>query len=92
MFLARIDGNITPAATHATLKGCRFLIGQRIEADGTASGEPLWLVDWLGAGIGSTVIASTDGDITRERLGNTTPARLVVVGIVDSPGNAGGKS
>ncbi len=87
MFLARIDGNITPAATHATLKGCRFLIGQRIEADGTTSGEPLWLVDWLGARIGSTVIASTDGDITREKLGNTTPARLVVVGIVDLPGN-----
>lgn len=86
MFLARIDGNITPAATHPTLKGCRFLIAQRIEADGTTSGEPLWLVDWLGAGIGSTVIASTDGDIAREKLGNTTPARLVVVGIVDSPG------
>jgi len=26
---------------------------------------------------------STDGDIARERYGNTTPARMVVVGILD---------
>ena len=36
-----------------------------------------------GSGHGSTVIVSTDGDIARMRLGNTTPARMVVVGIVD---------
>jgi len=31
------------------------------------------------------VIVSTDGDIARQRLGKTTPARLAVVGIVDAP-------
>ena len=29
-------------------------------------------------------MVSTDGDIARARLGNTTPARMVVVGIVDA--------
>ena len=29
-------------------------------------------------------MVSTDGDIARERLGNNTPARMVVVGIVDA--------
>jgi microcompartment protein CcmK/EutM len=42
------------------------------------------VVDWLGAGSGSIVLVSTDGDIARTRLGNTTPARMVVVGILDS--------
>jgi microcompartment protein CcmK/EutM len=42
------------------------------------------VVDWLGSANGSTVLVSTDGDIARVKLGNTTPARLVVVGIVDS--------
>jgi microcompartment protein CcmK/EutM len=54
--------------------------------------EPIVVVDWLGAGRGSTVLVSTDGDIARTKLGNTTPARMVVVGIVDlpqTPGNAG---
>ena len=41
------------------------------------------VVDWLGAGNGSLVMVSTDGDIARERLGNTTPVRMVVVGIVE---------
>jgi len=83
MFLARIDGTVVPAAKHATLEGCRFLIAQRLEADGSLAAEPLVVVDWLGAGSGSTVLVSSDGDIARERYGNTTPARMVVAGIVD---------
>ncbi len=41
------------------------------------------MIDRLGARRGSRVIVSTDGDIARSWLGSTTPARLVVVGIVD---------
>jgi len=83
MYLARIDGTLTAAAKHATLEGVRFLVGQRLEANGSTSGEPLVVIDRLGARRGSTVIVSTDGDIARRWLGNNTPARLVVVGIVD---------
>jgi len=82
MFLARIDGTLVSTTKHPTLNGCRFLIGQRL--DGT--GEPLVLMDWIGAGRGSTVIVSTDGDISRQKLGNNTPGRMVVVGIVDGVG------
>jgi ethanolamine utilization protein EutN len=88
MFLARIDGTVVPAAKHATLAGCRFLVAQRLEADGSTGAEPLVLIDLLGAASGSTVLVSTDGDIARERYGNTTPGRMVVVGIVD-PASAG---
>jgi len=84
MFLARIGGTVVAAAKHPTLAGCRFLIAQRLEADGSAAPEPIVVIDWLGAARGSTVMVSTDGDIARARLGNTTPARMVVAGIVDS--------
>ena len=84
MFLARIGGTVVAAAKHPTLAGCRLLIAQRLEADGSAAAEPIVVVDWLGAANGSTVLVSTDGDIARLRLGNTTPARMVVVGIVDA--------
>ena len=83
MFLARIDGTVVPAAKHATLEGCRFLIAQRLEADGSTGPEPLVIIDWLGAASGSTVLVSSDGDIARERFGNSTPARMIVAGIVD---------
>lgn len=93
MHLARIEGTVVAAAKHATLDGCRFLVAQRLEADGSVAAEPIVVVDWLGATKGSTVVVSTDGDIARERFGNTTPARLTVVGIVDAvqtPQNAEG--
>jgi ethanolamine utilization protein EutN len=83
MFLARIEGTVVATVKHPTLDGRRFLVAQRLEADGSAGLEPIVVVDWLGAGSGSTVMVSTDGDIARERLGNTTPARMVVTGIVD---------
>jgi len=68
MFLARIDGTVVPAAKHESLEGCRFLV----------------LTDWMGAAQGATVLVSSDGDIARQRYGNTTPARMVVAGIVDA--------
>lgn len=84
MFLARIDGTIVAAAKHETLEGCRFLIAQRLEADGSSTGaEPLVIIDWIGAANGSIVLVSNDGDIARERYGDTTPARMVIAGIVD---------
>lgn len=86
MFLARIDGTLVSTAKHATLEGCRFLIGQRLEADGRTSGEPLVILDWLGATRDCTVIVSTDGDLPRRKLDKTVPARLTVVGIVN-PGS-----
>lgn len=95
MFLARIEGTVVATAKHPTLDGCRFLVAQRLEASGAAAAEPITVVDWLGAARGATVIVSTDGDIARARLGNTTPARMVVVGLVDAvqvPGHAGAKA
>ena len=84
MFLARIDGSLVGTAKHETLQGCRFLIGQRLDADGSSTGEPLVILDWMGAARGATVVVSTDGDVARRKLGNTTPARLTVAAIVDA--------
>lgn len=84
MFIARIDGSLTSTIKHKSLRGMRLLIGQRLEADGAEVGEPLVLMDDLGAGIGSHVLVTTDGDLARQTLAdNTTPSRMMVVGIVD---------
>ena len=84
MYLARIAGTVVAATKHQTLNGCCFLVAQRIEAEGSLAAEPIVVIDWLGATKGDTVVVSTDGDIARERFGNTTPGRLVVVGITDA--------
>lgn len=84
MFLARIDGHLISTHKHPSLAGARFLIGQRLEPGGVAAGEPIVIVDWIGAGRGATVLVSTDGDLSRERFGNNSPSRYVVAGIVDN--------
>ena len=89
MFLARIEGTIVATAKHPTLDGCRFLVARRLEPDGTAAVEPNVVVDWMGAARGETVLVSTDGDIARLKLGNNTPARMVVVGLVDTVPQSG---
>jgi len=88
MFIARIDGSLTSTIRHKSLRGMRLLIGQRLEADGAEVGEPLVLMDDLGAGIGSHVLVTTDGDLARQTLAdNTTPSRMMVVGIIDGLGH-----
>ena len=83
MFLARIDGTMTATVKHETLQGARLLIGQRLEPSGAETGEPIVVIDALGASRGATVLVSTDGDIQRKLRGNNTPARLTVVALVD---------
>lgn len=83
MFLARIDGTLTSTAKHETLAGGRFLIGRRLESNGEASGEPLIIMDAMGAPRGAVVLVTTDGDVLREARGSTTPASLSVAGLVD---------
>ncbi len=90
MFLARIDGTVVATAKHPSLSGCRFLVARRLEADGTPASEPNVVIDWMGAALGQIVMVSTDGDIARQRLGNNTPARMVVAGLVDAVQQPGG--
>jgi ethanolamine utilization protein EutN len=91
MYLARIEGTLTSTARHETLEGCQLLIGRRLDASGRAEPEPIVVLDRLGARRGSTVLVSTDGAAVRRRLGNTAPARLQVVGIVDRVSLDGGE-
>jgi len=57
MFLARISGTVVAAIKHPTLDGCRLVIAQRLEADGSAAVEPIVVLDWLGSANGSTLLA-----------------------------------
>jgi len=84
MYIARIEGTLTSTVKHPSLAGARLLIGQRIGAAGEAVGEPQVLVDPIGARRGNRVLVTTDGDHARMLLHDRrTPARLVVLGIVD---------
>jgi ethanolamine utilization protein EutN len=90
LFLARVDGWVTSTVKHESLADWRLLIGQRIATDGSEVGEPMVLVDPVGARLGTRVVVTSDGDLARQLLkDNRTPSRMVVLGIVDDVHLAG---
>jgi microcompartment protein CcmK/EutM len=82
----RVLGTTTATVRHPSMKGWKLLLVQPFLVDGrTPDGDPVLAVDALGAGIGETVIISSDGRGTRELLGfDNTPVRWSVLGIVDA--------
>jgi len=85
MLSGLVIGTATATLRHASMRGWRLLVVQPLLADGhTPDGDPVLAVDALGAGVGETVIVSSDGRGTRELLqSDTTPVRWSVIGIPD---------
>lgn len=85
MLSGLVIGTATATVRHPSMQGWRLLVVQPLLADGrTPDGDPVLAVDALGAGVGETVIVSSDGQGTRELLkSNNTPVRWSVIGIPD---------
>ena len=67
------------------MEGAKLLLVMALQKDGRAiEGDPILVVDKLGAGKGETVMITSDGIGTREMLGaKNSPVRWSVLGIVD---------
>lgn len=85
MQLGKVIGFATSTVKHPTLKGWKLLLVQPRLADGeTPDGEPILVVDGIGAGCGDTVLITSDGRRARELLKTElTPVRWTVIGIRD---------
>ena len=85
MLPARVIGTATSTVKHPSIKGCKLLIVQpHLNDERTADGDPLVAADFTGAGIGQTVIVTSDGSQAQELLASdTTPVRWTVMGIRD---------
>lgn len=85
MLIGRVVGTATSTVKHASMQACKLLVVQPLMADGESiDGDPLVVVDQLGAGLGERVILTSDGVATREMLHTeATPVRWSVVGIPD---------
>jgi microcompartment protein CcmK/EutM len=84
MQIARVVGQAISTMKHPTFQGWRLLVAQMLTADGKEDGEPIIVVDNLGAGMNDLVIVTNDGAGTRKLMGaKNTPARWMVLGIRD---------
>jgi ethanolamine utilization protein EutN len=84
MRLAKIMGHVTSTVKHPSLEGWRLLIAQPMGQDKKPDGPPQVTLDNLGAGIGQTVLITSDGAQARAMVGDPlSPARWSVMGLVD---------
>ncbi|MCC6681574.1 MAG: EutN/CcmL family microcompartment protein [Phycisphaeraceae bacterium] len=84
MQLARIIGRATSTVKHRSLSGAKLLIAQTVSVDRKLEGDPLLVVDRLGAGHGDLVLITSDGLGLRQLLNDdNSPARWWTLGIVD---------
>jgi ethanolamine utilization protein EutN len=85
MYLGRVMGNATATVKHPSMEGTKLLLVMALQADGhTIEGDPILVVDKLGAGRGEMVMITSDGIGAREMLGdNKSPVRWTVLGIPD---------
>jgi ethanolamine utilization protein EutN len=85
MQLGKVVGHAVSTVKHASLNGWRLLLIQPLAAEGVKpDGEPLLVIDNLGAWRGATVLLSNDGQGARDLVDSkTSPARWFVMGICD---------
>ncbi len=84
MQTAIVQGRTTSTVKHPSLQGRKLLICSMLDAAGRPAGDPVLVLDGLGAGRGDTVVISSDGLGLRQLLADdTSPARWWTIGLVD---------
>ncbi len=86
MLLARVEGNVVATRKHPSFEGQRLVVCQPISGAGEPEGVPQVAIDPHGAGLHQRVVISSDGLAARKMVGDDmSPARWVIIGIVDEP-------
>jgi ethanolamine utilization protein EutN len=84
MQLGRVVGNVVATRKDETLTGSKLMLTQPLDVNLRPKGDPLVMVDTVGAGIGEIVIYAT-GTASRNAAGKPNAAiDAAIVGIVDN--------
>ena len=84
MQLGKVAGHATATIKHPSLAGWRMLVVQPFDDAMQPDGDPLLVLDILGARGGDTVVLTSDGNAARELVAAAnSPARWFVMGIAD---------
>jgi ethanolamine utilization protein EutN len=84
MQIGRVVGQAVATVKHKSLEGWRLLVVQPLGANNADDGEPLLVIDMLGAGVGHRVMISSDGAAARKLVNaRNSPVRWIVLGVCD---------
>ncbi len=85
MFLARVTHAVVSEEKHPAYRGKIVFVVQPVLPDGTDDGNEWVAVDYVGAGIGDTVVCGGAPGVARAVFGiELAPMRTLIMAIVDS--------
>ena len=84
MLIARVVGELTATQKHPSHQGCKLLLVQPLNLDGTNRGDAVIAVDAVDAGAGDQVLLTTDGFAAMTSVGRpNSPIDMSVIGFID---------
>jgi len=84
MILAQVVGHAVSSHSHPSLKGCKLMLCQPLDAEHGLTGAPMVAIDLFGAGLHSNVFVSTDGLGARHIVhDDNSPIRNFIQGVID---------
>lgn len=84
MLIARVIGELVSTHKHASHVGCKALMVQPLELDGSNRGDPVIAMDAVDAGVGDQVLLVTEGFSAMTSVGRPeSPIDMAVVGVID---------
>ena len=84
MLIARVVGELVATQKHASHEGCKLLLVQPLNLDGSNRGDAVVAVDAVDAGAGDRVLLVTEGFSAMTSVGRPqSPIDMAVVGFID---------
>lgn len=84
MLIARVIGELTATQKHASHEGCKLLLVQPLNLDGSNRGDAVIAMDAVDAGVGDQVLLTTEGFSAMTSVGRpNSPIDMAVIGFID---------
>ncbi len=85
MIIARVLGDVVATQKHPSHEGCKILLVQPLELDGSNRGVPVLALDSVDAGVGDRVLLVMDGWAAMTAMERPqSPIDMAVVGVIDT--------
>ena len=84
MLIGRVIGELVATHKHPSHEGCKVLIVQPLNLDGSDRGDAVLALDAVDAGVGDRILLSTDGWASSSAVGRPqSPIDMAVIGFID---------
>jgi microcompartment protein CcmK/EutM len=84
MLIGRVIGDVVATQKTLSHEGCKILVVQPLDLDGSDSGDEILALDAVDAGVGDRVLVATEGWSAMTAMGREhAPIDMAVIGVID---------